>query len=400
MPQHVRQSILGTAANHGMAVGYVLQFPAADGSSVRFELSEWPLEHVYYDATDGTMKTRQLNGPPLTITHGDGRWIIFRKYGVAAFTQDAAVLPCALIWAAHAFGIQEWSSAATSHGRPKLIGNLPEGVRLGDGTTATKDAAAFLETLRGLMAGDIDAGLVPFGAKADILINNDQSWQVFERLVLNRERAGSRVYLGTDAILGATGGAPGVDITTLFQVASTRIQGDLEMLERGMREGMIIPWCAVHGEDPALLCLEYEVPDADADRKSEQEATAVERLGAALKTLRDSQIIVTQTTVDALRCVLGVTVPCQLVAADETAPAIELAPTDVAKVVLVKEVRLSRGLALLGDERDDMTISELDAYAKAQAAPAPAPGAEPLPEEAPGEEPAPAPTEPPPPADE
>lgn len=382
IPQHVRQSILGTMANHGMAIGYVLQSPAPDGSAVRYELTEWPLEHVYYDSGAGDFKTRTKDGPPVVITHGDGRWIIFRKYGVATFTQDAAVLPGALIWAAHAIGIQDWCLGAGSHGRPKLIGSLPEGVRLGDGNTLPPEAAQFLELMRGLMAGDVDAGIMPHGADAKILINGDTSWQVFERLVLNRERAAARIYLGTDAILGATGGAPGVNIETLFTIASTRIQGDLEALQRGFYEGMILPWAAVSGVPADELCLEYEVPDADAARKSEQESEAVTRLGTALKTLRDAQILVTQDTVDALRAVLGVTVPCELASQDETAPPIELAPTDVAKVVLVKEVRLSRGLPLLGDERDDMTITELEEFNKAKAAPAPAPGAP-----APGEPP-------------
>lgn len=388
-PAHVRQSILGTMANHGMAIGYVLQTPEPDGSAVRYELSEWPLEHVWYDSFKGTFQTRVQDQPNATINHGDGRWIIFRKYGVSPFTQDAAVLPGALVWAAHAMGVQDWAGASQSHGRPKLLGNLPEGAKIGDGTTPSPDARAFLETIRALMAGEIDAGLVPFGATAAPLINNDSSWQVFERLILNRERSGARIYLGTDAILGATGGAPGVDITTLFQIASTRVQGDLEALERGYREGMIVPWATAHGEPADALWLDYETPDADADRKSEQESSAIGRFGDAVKALKEAQVQVTQDVVDALRTVLGVSVPLLLAAKDDTTPAIELAPTDVAKVVLVKEARLARGLGLLGDERDDMTISELDAYTKAQAAPAPAPVAPQDPNTPPADQPAP-----------
>jgi len=39
--------------------------------------------------------------------------------------------------------------------------------------------------------------------------------------------------------------------------------------------------------------------------------------------------------------------------------AITLAPTDIAKVVLVREAREAQGLPPLGDERDDMTVSQL-----------------------------------------
>lgn len=44
-----------------------------------------------------------------------------------------------------------------------------------------------------------------------------------------------------------------------------------------------------------------------------------------------------------------------------------LAPTDVAKVVRVREARGAQGLPPFGDERDDMTLPELEASAKAKA---------------------------------
>ncbi len=43
---------------------------------------------------------------------------------------------------------------------------------------------------------------------------------------------------------------------------------------------------------------------------------------------------------------------------------LDLAPTDIAKVVLVKEARASQGLGLIGDDRDDKTVSEMGAEAE------------------------------------
>ncbi len=57
---------------------------------------------------------------------------------------------------------------------------------------------------------------------------------------------------------------------------------------------------------------------------------------------------------------------------DDERPQLELAPTDVAKVVRVREVRASQGLGPLGDERDDMTVNEL-----AESLKQPPPGTEP-----------------------
>lgn len=379
-PQHVRQSLLGTMANHGIAIGYVTQTPEPDGSAIRYSLTEWPLEHVYYEQSTSRILTKVFDGMPIEITHGDGRWVIFRKFGVLPWTQDAAVLPGALLWPAHAGAISDWAGASFSHGQPKLVGELPESVKLQQDGQPTPEAQAFVDMLGQLMAGEIAAGIRPAGAKTDVLINESTAWQVFEQLGTSRERAAARIYLGTDAILGATGGAPGVDIGQLFNVASTRIQGDLEALERGLLEGMILPWCVAHGVDAELLRWEYEVPDTDADRRSEQEAAAIKRLADSLKAMRDSQLEVTQDTINALAKTLQVATPAVLSAQETRAVPLPLAPTDIARVVKVREARASNSLPPLGDERDDMTIGELDAATKAAAAPPAPAGPAPAPE--------------------
>jgi hypothetical protein len=391
-PQHARESILGTLANHGIAIGYVLQSTLDDpehGPSTSMLLTEWPLEHVRYNPSTCTLETRTRENGTVTITHGDGRWIVFRKFGVAPWTQDACVLPGALLWAAHGGAISDWAGASFSHGQPKVIGTLREGVTLGDGQTLTPEAQALLNVITALVSGESGAGVIPAGSKAELLFNGSTAWQVFDRLGTNREKAAMRIYLGTDAALGSQGGAPGVDIASLFNVASTRIQGDLEALERGFREGMIEPWARMHGvsaEDTPELA--YAMPDADGERRSAQEAAAVERLGAMIETLKKAGLDVTQDTIDALVRVLGVSVPCSLAAAETKVIPIQLAPTDVARVVKVREARAAQGLPPLGDERDGMFISELEAAAEADAAAEATPNEPPADAQPPTDEPA------------
>lgn len=316
-PPHVRQSILGTLANHGIAIGYVL-WSVKDtdaGPTVAFELTEWPLEHVRYLQSDSSLVTSTLGGLQVPITHGDGRWIVFRKFGLLPWTQDAAILPGALLWAAHASGIADWAGASAAHGSPKLVGELPQGVRLeGDGGGLSPVASAFISMMQGLVSGESSAAIRPFGSKTDLLISESTAWQVFEKLTTNRESAAMRVYNGTDALLGSRGGAPGVDISALFAVASTRIQGDFEALERGYREGLDEPWLEMHGLDLPYDegWLRYETPDPDAAAKSLQESDAIVRMGGAITALKTAGIEVTQSVIDALRETLGVSTPCNL----------------------------------------------------------------------------------------
>lgn len=333
VPQHVRQSILGTMANHGLAIGYVEQatVDSPAGPTIVFTLTEWPLEHVRYIASDGTLETRVKDGGlPVKITHGDGRWVVFSKFGVLPWTQDAALLPAALLWAAHAEGLADWAGASAAHGQPRVIGELPEGIPLGDGQGGlSPDTQKFLDLITDLINGDAAAGIRPWGAKTDWIANTSTAWQVFTELINNREGAAAKIYLGTDAILGARGGAPGVDVAALFGIATTRIQGDLEALERGFCEGLILPWCALHGvatEDAPRLV--YELPDVDKDKRSEQEGASITRLADAVDAMKRAGLVVDQSVIDALAKVLGVSVSCVLAPEPEEAPGDEAEADD------------------------------------------------------------------------
>ncbi|HTV24292.1 MAG TPA: hypothetical protein VMG12_36620 [Polyangiaceae bacterium] len=369
-PQHVRQSILGTLALHGVAIGYVEHSVAAtpSGPTVAFTLTEWPLEHVRYVASDGTLETRVDDGiERLKITHGDGHWIVFSKFGVLPWTQDAALLPAALLWAAHAEGLADWAGASAAHGQPRIVGELPEGMPLGDGQGGlSPDARAYLDLLSDLINGTAAAGIRPFGAKSDYISNDSTAWQIFKELITNREGAAARIFLGTDAILGARGGAPGVDVAALFGIATTRIQGDFEALERGMHEGMALPWAALHGVEPEDMPRQvYELPDVDADKRSEQEAAAVTRLADAVDAMKRAGLTVDQAVINALVQALGVTVSCVMAARETKVVPLQLAPTDVARVVTVNEARASQGLPSLADKRGAMMISDLEREAEA-----------------------------------
>lgn len=363
LPTHVRQSLLGTVANHGIAVGFLQRSVIDDpdnGPTVQLTLNEWPLEHVKFFPYDNSIKTRTREIPSyVTITHGDGFWVVFRKFGMTPWSQDACVLPASFIWAAHAGAVSDWAGASFSHGQPKLMGELPPGVRLGneDGTGLSNDATAYLNLLVQIASGETVAGIRPPGAKSDLLFNGSTAWQVFSELGISRERAAARVYCGTDAILGAMGGAPGVDSAQLFQVADTRLESDAEMLERGFWEGVCLPWCALHGIDPEDAAVpKYALPDAETDRRSEQEASAIDRMMKAIAALRESGVTVTQNTVDQMRKIFGVATPMMLAAGTST---VQLTPTSLAEIVTVREARASQGLPPLGDERDDKMVAEV-----------------------------------------
>ncbi len=368
VPQTTIIDISGTLANHGIAIGYNHQIPNEEGTAVDFIHTEWPLEWVRWNPSREVLETvARDTAERIPIVHGDGRFTVYRKSRELPWTKDACLLPAAFIWAAHANGIRDWAAGSKAHGEAKVIGTLPEGIAVqlldeNGNVRLTDQALGFLSMLQDIMAGD-NVGVMPFGTSAQMLTNTATMYQVFSELILDRTKAAQRVYLGSDAALGAAGGAPGVDISALFDIASTILQSDFHAIEEGLNTGVYQPWAAINdGDSRYAPSAKYQVPDPDADEKSEQESNKLGRLFDALDKYRANKMIIDQSVVNSLCALLGVSeqnVP-QLAPA-QSSLLVSLQPADYAKFISVGTALDSLGLPRYGDARDSMTISQLDA---------------------------------------
>lgn len=269
-------------ANHGIAILYNDPRPRLDGTRVDFYVRHWPIEFVSWDDYECTLKTsielmspagQRLRGKSfdVPITHGDGRWTVITKHATRPWTQEACILPGGLVWGLHASALRDWGKGSRSHGNAKVIGEMAEGMAIrGKDDALSKEAVAFLRLLRDVADLDSPVGIKPAGSKLDYLVNSSRAWEVWAQLAVAAERLAARIYLGTDGTMGALGGAPGVDISALFSVATTVIQTDLSAIERAFYEGVLEPWCAVNFGDSKLAPWRaFRMPDADdeADAK-------------------------------------------------------------------------------------------------------------------------------------
>ena len=368
-PRTVLAGIEATLVDHGVAIGYVEHEVNAAGTLIDMRLTEWPIEHVRANEATGQLETVTDTGETVVITHGDGRWIVFRQFATTPWREAACLLPAALIWAAHAEGVSDWASSSRAHGLAKILGTLPEGAAINDADgDLTPAAQQFVEMIEALAEGESPAGLKPFGSEAVFLANGSTAWQVFAENIVSREKAAARVYLGTDAMLGSVGGAPGVDISALFGVATTKIQGDFDAIQNGLASGLFEPWAAVNfGDTRYAPRFVFLMPDPDEERKREQRSAARMRLNETIKSMREQRLEVTQETVNVLAHEYGVRPAPVLASPDKQTTSVMLDPTDIAKVVRVREARASQGLPPFGDARDDMTLTQLDASVKAEA---------------------------------
>lgn len=367
----VMSDINATLADHGIAIGYNTWIPREDGSRVDVVHKEWPLEYVEYDTTTRQLFTRvdqssnvdNINRVP--IVHGDGLFTVYSKHDREPWTHDAAIIAAGLLWSLHAFGLRDLASSSKAHGLAKAKGELPEGMKLDDGNgNLSPDALAFVQMAVSLLSGTGIFGLAPSGAKLDWIANPSNAWQVFDLITAIGEKGFARIYTGTDGILGSVGGAPGVDITALFGVATTIVQGDLGALENGFSEGVIEPWCAInHGDSSYQIRREYMLPDADAQAEREQFATRRDRFWTDVKSMRDNGCIVDQEAINDLAARYDV--PAPTLASATTSTAAFYAYELDGGVVTIDEVRASKGLPPLPNGAGALTVPQAKAAAAA-----------------------------------
>jgi hypothetical protein len=319
--------LAGTLANHGIAIGYITREPSDDGTRVDLKLGEWPLEFVRWNPSTEQLETVVKNGgASVPIVHADGYWVVFRKTDTLPWTQEAALLPASMIWGAHAYALADWAGASKSHGLAKIVGELPSGVslqeKLADGSiVANPEATLFLQMMQDIVSGEAVAAVRPAGSKTDVLANTSTMYQIFSELITDRKKAAMFVYLGTDAGLGAAGGAPGVDISSLFGVSSTKVQGDFEAIEQGLNTGFYPVWTAINcGDSRYSPRIEYQIPDPDAKAKSEEEGGKLNRLFDALDRMAKRGFVIDQDVVNRLSARLGIAEPPVLASAPPGGP--------------------------------------------------------------------------------
>jgi len=371
------KTIIGNLANHGVAIGYNAWADRADGSRHDVVHRAWPLEFVEYDSLDDQLYTSldpamtaeerkalesESTSPrarlrpsvayssyyKIPIVHGDGRWTVYRLSELHPWRTDAALLAAALVWASAAFADRDWNRGSTSHGNPKLWGQLKEGVPLqrpvldseGDPTgevELSEEAQGLLDLLEDLQGLEQPYGVTEAATKITLLANSSDMWQVWKELALRAQQLAALVYTGTTAYLGSQGNAPGVDIAQLMNVSTTVVQADKAAFEQGFHEGVMVPWAARNFGDSSLAPQRlYLLPDVDAQQNRVNDATNEAAFTAAIKARREAGLMVTQEWVNQLAARLGVET---LELAASQATGFQPAPTDAFKLITANEGR-------------------------------------------------------------
>jgi hypothetical protein len=342
----------------------------------------WPTWAVYYQAWRKTYIALTDRGP-IDIVN-DGKFTLIGKTDIphlqgAIRALALPVLDGVQVMQARAEWIDVFSQA-------KGVGIMPQGV-----APRSPEGLAFLDAIRTLR-GPGGIGALPFGSEFKFHGLSAEASTCFKDALEVDDTYIAAILTGTDLSAG-TGGVYKAPV--FWGILRSTVGDDLSATVRGINAGHVYPYCrfnyaaaidegdwdtVAEGEGGTEVqqrrsidvdkypALSIPLPDPERAQRAQDYADACKAHTEIVNERRAAGYVVTQEDSDKIAESLGL--DDRPVLADKTdAPTarLDLAPTDLAKVVRVDEARKSRDLPPIGDERGDLTIAELDAMSKAKA---------------------------------
>lgn len=334
----------------------------------------WPTWAVQYYRYRRTFVAITTDGPVDIINDG--------KFTLVADNEEPHFMGAIVALGEEAFdGVATKRARAQwidRYGDPKLVGKMPANVGV-----RSPEGQAFFQALSTLRGPD-GFGALPAGSSLEWSALSAQQSTAFETALASNWQYVAAILLGSD---GTMTRGTGVYSAPIFAgVRRDLVDRDLKAMVRAVNQGHVAPWLDANFSASIAVAggwvepvLDIPLPDPDGDARQASIATRMKAVVDQVAAERTAGCVVTQERVNQIADSLGVDAPTLADMAATPVARLDLAPTDIARVVTVDEARRSRDLPPLGDERGAMMIAELDVTPVDPAATPPEPPAEPAP---------------------
>lgn len=331
-----------------------LKWDTSDPTRWKIEgIKVWHPQYIYYRQDTRRLVLLTQEGP-VDIEPGNGKWVLL-SMGERGWMLGA-VRSLAKSFLLREFVFRDWARNSEVHGQGILKIQVPS-----DADAADKQRF-FLAVQNIGTDSAIECPVNKDGQNFDVglLESMQDHGEGFEKLLLRTEANINVRILGQAGTVEAGGVyvAKGV----FSKVTLDRIDGTVGPLETALYEQMAKPWAEFNYGDAALAPKPNW--DSEPPEDKQKRADTIKGLAAAVKDL-DSALAPSGKRTNALAMAEQFGVPTlELPKTTDQAPSIQLAPTDLAKIVKVNEGRASAGLGpllLASGERDpdgDLTIEE------------------------------------------
>ena len=340
-------------------------YGAPDARGVRrIYTRRWPTWAVYYLPYRRTYVAITSEGPVDILN--DGKFTLIGKTDIPHM--QGAIRGLMLPALDGVQVIQARAQWIDRYSDPKFIATMPPNI------APKSDIGRALYAAIATMRGPGGYGVLPNGTTFQAVGLDSKASTCFKDALESDATYIAAVLTGTDLSAG-TGGVYKAPV--FWGILRSTVGDDLAAQKRGINHGHVYPYTRFNYEagieeaeerglwvDPVL---DIPLPNPETDAQNAANATRQQAFYAAIGAEKDAGGAMTQERVDALAKLHGANTFVMAEAASTPIARLDLAPTDVAKIVKVDEARRSQGLAPIGDERGDLTIAEMEEAAKATA---------------------------------
>ncbi len=311
------------------------------------------LRHQWWDDTWWLMTA----DAEIRITPNNGEWILYCPFGDQKPWEFGTWRSLTRAFVVERDAIFDQSRHAEVLA-PIRVGTVPQG-------TTERQRKQYMEQIRAMKR--MGVFVLPPGLDYKIVESTSKIADIYSKII----QFARDEYAMQSGVLTTATGSPGFskgDVQERFTRAILSSLGG--SLCSALHDGAIVQWAREnYGRDDApRIEIDTAAPE---DKKSRAETLGI--AGASLVKVYEGAALagVRPTKQSVIKYLQGLGFECEDIPATEAKAArIDLAPTDKAKAFRVWEVRAGEGYPRLGDERDDLTLGEMDA-----APGAPLPGA-------------------------
>lgn len=338
---------LGLLAKDGIEIGVGV------GELVPVEGRDYPVfvrldpEFLLYIWSENRWYYRSIAGL-LPITPGDGRWILHTPGGRMAPWQHGLwrAIGRAYIRKEHANLYKDAWEAKLAN--PARVGVAPPGA-------SEEQRGGFIAQL---MAWGVNSVFsLPIGWDVRLIESNGRGYDSFVKTIADQN---NELVIAVAGQTVTTDGGAGFQNSDIHKsIRADLIKSTADALAYTINTQGLPQWVVANYGEEALrdgVAVAWDVtPPKDRNSEALSLSTAADAIARLTKTFAEHG---KEIDAEELAARFGVPIAGDL-ARDATPTRLDLAPTDIAKVVRAREARASQGLPPFGDDRDEKTVSLL-----------------------------------------
>lgn len=202
------------------------------GARILPRLKVWHPRWLRFDWIARDWRLQLADGTEVTITPGDGTWILYTPSGANRPWSLAAWRPSGIAWLVKRYAVQDWARYDEAHGSPTKTAIAPEGA---DHQTRKEVAADLAELGR-----DTTIAL-PHGYDFKFVEAVGRTWETFQASIGWADKAIAISLVGQNLSSDVVGGSFAA-ATVHNSVRQDLIQSDAEALSTTLREQALVWW--------------------------------------------------------------------------------------------------------------------------------------------------------------